>query len=125
MPGYHAQCILCRPVGIKFFLVQPFRQWVLHGSEEKCLTSNPGILGLSHTGSSGFFHGNVLGQDTSEPSLALVKPRKDMNNVSCCHDMPEILLKAACKTPFNQSINHLGKAKLGGSGGMVPLGISF
>ena len=33
-------------------------------------------------------------KDTSEPSLVLVKPRKDMNNVSCRCDMTEILLKA-------------------------------
>ena len=32
--------------------------------------------GLSLTGSSGFFRGSVLGQETSEPSLVLVKPRK-------------------------------------------------
>ena len=38
--------------------------------------------------------GSVLGQDTSEPSLVLVKPRKDMNKVSCRRDMAEILLKA-------------------------------
>ena len=44
---------------------------------------------------SGCFRGSVLGQDTSEPSLVLVKPRKDMNNVSCRPDMTEILLKAA------------------------------
>ena len=42
------------------------------------------------------FH--VLGQDTSEPSLVLVKPRKDTNNVSCRRDMTEILLKAAENT---------------------------
>ena len=29
------------------------------------------------------------------PSLVLVKPRKDMNNVSCRRDMTEIVLKAA------------------------------
>ena len=29
-----------------------------------------------------------------------------MNNVSCRHDMTEILLKVSEKTPFNQSINH-------------------
>ena len=44
---------------------------------------------------SGFFRGSVLGQDTSEPSLVLFKPRKDMNNVSCRRDMTEIMLKAA------------------------------
>ena len=43
----------------------------------KCLTRNPGVLGSSRTGSSGFFRGSVLGQDTSEPSLVLVKPKKE------------------------------------------------
>ena len=68
---------------------------VPRGSVVKCLTRDPGVLGSSCTGSSGFFRGSVLGQDTSEPSLVLVKPRKDMNNVSCRRDMTEILLKAA------------------------------
>ena len=76
---------------------------VPHGSVVKCLTHNPGVLGSSHTGSSGFF----LGQDTSDPSLVLVKPRKDMNNVSCRHDMTEILLKVAENTI--QSTNHFTK----------------
>ena len=70
----------------------------------KCLTRNPGVLGSSRGGSSGFFRGSVLGQDTSEPSLVLVKPMKDMNNVICRRDMNEILLKAALDTI--QSINH-------------------
>ena len=47
-------------------LVQHFNG-VLHGSVEKCLTCNPGVLGPSRTGSSGFFRGSVFGQDTSEP----------------------------------------------------------
>ena len=51
------------------------QQRVPRGSVVKCLTRNPGVLGSSCTGSSGFFHGSVLGQDTSEPSLVLVKPR--------------------------------------------------
>ena len=68
---------------------------VPHGSVVKCLTRNPGVLGWSRTESSGFVRGSVLGQDTSEPSLVLVKPRKDMNDVSCHSDMTEILLKAA------------------------------
>ena len=68
--------------------------WVPHGSVLKCLTPNPGVLGSSRTGSSGFFRGIVLGQDTSEPSLVLVKPRKNMSNVSCRRDITEILLKA-------------------------------
>ena len=52
------------------------RARVPRGSVVKCLTRNPGVLGSSLTGSSGFFRGSVLGQDTSEPSLVLVKPRK-------------------------------------------------
>ena len=44
-----------------------FRQEVLCGSVVKCLTCNPEALGLSHTRSSGFFCGSILGQDTSEP----------------------------------------------------------
>ena len=49
---------------------------VPRGSMVKCLTRIPGVLGSSRTRSSGFFRGSVLGQDTSEPSLVLVKPRK-------------------------------------------------
>ena len=51
-------------------------QGVPRGSVAKCLTRNPGVLGSSRTGSSGFFGGSVLGQDTSEPSFVLVKSRK-------------------------------------------------
>ena len=70
--------------------------YVLRGSVVKCLTCNPGVLGSSRTGSSGFFfRGSVLGQDTSESSLVMVKPRRDMNYVSCHRDMTEILLKMA------------------------------
>ena len=42
---------------------------VPRGSVVKCLTRNPGFLGSSLTGSSGFFRGSVLGQDTSEPTI--------------------------------------------------------
>ena len=49
---------------------------VPRGSVVRCLTRNPGVLGSSRTRSSGFFRGSVLGQDTSEPSLVMVKPRK-------------------------------------------------
>ena len=43
------------------------------GSEVKC----QGVLVSSCTGSSGFFRGSVIyRQDTSEPSLVPVKPRK-------------------------------------------------
>ena len=65
---------------------------VLHGSIVECVTSNPGALGSSITGSSGFFSWeSVFGQDT------LVKPRKDVNIMSCRCDMTEILLNAAKK----------------------------
>ena len=72
-----------------------FLQGVPRGQVVKCLTCNPGVLGSSRTGPSGFFRGSVRGQDTSEPSLVLVKPRKGMYNVSCRRDMTELLLKAA------------------------------
>ena len=51
---------------------------VLHGSVVNCMT----------------FAGVSLGKTLQSPSLVLVKPRKDVDNVSCCCDMPEILLKA-------------------------------
>ena len=73
----------------------PINAWVPRGPVVECLTCNPGVLGSSRTGSSGFFRWSVVGQDTSEPSLVLVKPRKDMNNVSCRRYMTEMLLKAA------------------------------
>ena len=76
---------------------------VLRGSVVNCLTLTPGVLGWSRTGSSGFFVGVALGKTLQSPSLVLVKPRKDMNDVSCRHDMTEILLKWH-KTPFNHSI---------------------
>ena len=63
---------------------------VPRGSVVKRLTRNPGVLGSSRTGSSGFFRGSVLGQDTSEPGLVL----ESENNVNCRRDMTEILLKA-------------------------------
>ena len=66
----------------------------MRGSVVQCLTRNPGVLGSSCTGSSGFFCGSVLGQDTSEPQPSTGETQEDMNNVSCRHDMTEILLKA-------------------------------
>ena len=53
-----------------------FFQWVLRGSVVKCLTSNPGVLGSSSTGSSGIFEGVSLGKTLQSPSLVLVKPGK-------------------------------------------------
>ena len=68
---------------------------VLRGSVVKCLTRNPGVLCSSSTGSSVFFRESVLRQDTSEPQPSTGETQEDMNNVSCCRDMTEILLKAA------------------------------
>ena len=76
-------------------MLNPLPNGVLRGSEVKCWTHNPGVLGSSRTESSGLFSGSVLGQDTSELSLVLVKPRKDMNNMSCRREMTEILSKVA------------------------------
>ena len=72
-----------------------FWRGVLRGSVVRCLTRNPGALDSSRTGSSRVFVGVSLGTTLQSPSLALVKHRKDMNNVSCRRDMTEILLKAA------------------------------
>ena len=65
------------------------------GDVPACLTRCPGVMGSSCTGSSGFFVGISLGKTLQSPSLVLMKPRKDMNNVSCRRDISEILLKAA------------------------------
>ena len=73
------------------FITLPIR--VPRGSVVRCLTRNPGVLGSSRTRSSEFFRGSVLGQDTSEPSTG--ETQESMNNVICCRDMTEILLKAA------------------------------
>ena len=59
----------------------------------KCLTCNPGVLG--HTRSSGFFVVVSLDKTLQGPSLVLMNPRKDMNNMSCHPGMTEILLRAA------------------------------
>ena len=61
----------------------------------ECLTRNPGVLGSSRTGSSGFFVRVSLGKIFQNRSLVLVKQRKDINNVSCCRNMTRIVLKAA------------------------------
>ena len=70
------------------------RYGVLRGSVLTCLTCTPGVLDL-RTGSSRFFVGMSWGKTLQSPCLVLVKPKKDTNNLSCRHDMTEILLKAA------------------------------
>ena len=79
---------------------------VLHALVVKCLTRNPGVMGSSHTRSSGFFRASVLGQDTLEPQPSTVETQKRLNNVSCHCDMTGILLKMALNTI--QSINNEG-----------------
>ena len=49
---------------------------VLRGPVVKCLTCNPVVLGTSRTGSSVFFRGSVLGQDTSEPQPSTCETQK-------------------------------------------------
>ena len=69
----------------------PYALGVLGGSVVMFLTRNAGVLGSSLTGSPGFFHGSVFGQDTSEPQPSTGETQEDMNNVSCRRDMTEIL----------------------------------
>ena len=68
---------------------------VLRGSVVKCFTRSPEVLDSSCTGASVFSWECPCRQDTSEPQLVLVKPRKYMNNVNGLHDMTETFLKAA------------------------------
>ena len=68
---------------------------VLRGSVVKCLTRNIVVLGSSRTESTGFFVEVSAGKALQSPSLLLVKPRKDMNNVGCRTDITEMVLKAA------------------------------
>ena len=91
---------------VHFFFPVTGCQGVPHGSVVKCLICNPGVLGSSHTRSSGFFVGVSLGKTLLSPSLVLAKSRKDMNNVNCRRDMTEILLKVVLThshtmTPFD------------------------
>ena len=82
-------------MNLQIFRLVQGRLGVLRGSVVKSLTHNPGVLGSSRTGSSGFFHGRVLGQDTSEPQPSTGETQEDMNHVSCRCDITEILLKVA------------------------------
>ena len=50
------------------------------------------------------FHGSILWQDTSDPSLVREKPRKEVNNVSGGCDVTEILLLNPIHS-INQSTN--------------------
>ena len=69
---------------------------VLSGSVVKRLTHNPGVLGSIRIGSSEFFFFFFvvvfLVKTLQSPSVILMKPRKNMNSVSCPCDMTEIQL---------------------------------
>ena len=77
------------------------------GSVVKCLTRNSGVLGSSLTGSSGFFRGSVLGQDTSEPSLVLVNPgKRELFELSPWYDWNTVKSVENTIQSINQSINQ-------------------
>ena len=79
--------------------------WLKYCWKRRKTPFNPRVLGSRRTKSSGFVGGSVLGQETSEPSLLLVKPRKAW----IMWAVAVIWLKYCwkrCKTPFNQSIKH-------------------
>ena len=60
--------------------------WVLHGLVLRCLTHNTGVPDSKRTGTTEVFVEEFLGKTPQSTSLVLVKPRKDVNNVSCCRD---------------------------------------
>ena len=63
------------------------------GSVVKCLTHNPVVRTAQDP--LGIFVEVSFVKTLRSPSLVQVKPRKDMNNVSCCRDKTEKLLKSA------------------------------
>ena len=80
-------------VGLLLYLLQYYFLFfsncisgVLCGSMVECWTGNPGVLGSSRTGSTESFLGVPFGKTLQSPSIELVKPRKDMNILSCWHD---------------------------------------
>ena len=77
-------CLVYRWVG------QSVTLGFVRSSVVNCLTGNPAVLGLSRIWI--FFIEVPLGKTLQSPR---VKPREDMNNVSCCYDKIEILMKAA------------------------------
>ena len=58
------------------------------------VTMGPGGTPSSLIGSTAFYCGVSWGKIRQTPSLELVKPRKDMNNVICRRNVTEIILKA-------------------------------
>ena len=86
-------CIHMIPLESELAPIQGVR--VPCGSVVRCLTRNPGVLGSSHTRSSGFFSWECpwVRHFRAQPSTG--DTRESMNNVSFRWDMAEILLKAA------------------------------
>ena len=70
-------------------------QRVPRGSVLECLTSNPGVLGSSCTGSFGVFLWECPWARHFRAQPSTGENQESMNNVSCHFDMTEILLKAA------------------------------
>ena len=71
----------------------------------ECLTRYPGVLSSTHTRSHGFIMGVSFVETLQSPSLEPVKPRKDMNCVSCYHDETKIMLKAVLPFPKKQILD--------------------
>ena len=75
---------------------------VLRGSVVMCLTRNPGVLGSSCTGSSGFFSWECPWARHFRAQPSTGETQESMNNVSCRSDMTEILLTHSyTMTPFD------------------------
>ena len=67
-----------------------------------------GSVASSFTGSFEFFLEVSLSKTPWNPSIALVKHKKDMNDMSCCPNMTEIM---SFDQSFNQSISLSQKTK--------------
>ena len=65
----------------------------LRGSVVKYVTNIPQGPSLSHTGSSWYFHENVLGQDNSEPLSSTLETQEIHEYMNYCPGMTEIKLK--------------------------------
>ena len=69
---------------------------ILYGSVVKCLTCNPEILSVSHTGSLGFSWGVSMGKTLQSPRTWIMQAVA-AKHLKYCWKLH--------KTPFNQSIN--------------------
>ena len=68
---------------------------VLRGSVVKCLTRNQGVLGSKDTSFLFLFlFMGVLRETLQRPSLELLKPKEEIDDMSCHGDITEIMLVA-------------------------------